>query len=103
VLRFLIESLNDDGYLEDSLQELAEAWPATTWSSSRSWCTASPWRCGCCKAWSPWAWARATGRMPAAAAGHLLQRGEAEASVVQTALAICAQPLDLLARRDLRR
>jgi hypothetical protein len=41
-LRFLIESLNDDGYLEDSLASLAAAWPArATWSRSKSWCTAS--------------------------------------------------------------
>jgi DNA-directed RNA polymerase specialized sigma54-like protein len=60
-LRFLIESLNDDGYLEESLQELAIALAGlTTWSRSTSWCTASPWPSACCKPWSPWAWAPAT-------------------------------------------
>ena len=58
-LRFLIESLNDDGYLDESLESLA-AGPgaATTTSSRKSWCTASAWRWACCTAWSRWAWAR---------------------------------------------
>jgi len=55
-LRFLIESLNDDGYLTDTLPELA----ATITSKSTNWCTASPWRWVCCSRSNPWAWAHAT-------------------------------------------
>jgi hypothetical protein len=43
-LRFLIESLNDDGYLEDSLEELAATLvdDDDELDALDSWCTASP-------------------------------------------------------------
>jgi RNA polymerase sigma-54 factor len=59
-LRFLIESLNDDGYLEDSLASLAAGLAGTTWSRPKNWSTASAWRWACCSRWNPPAWARAT-------------------------------------------
>ena len=59
-LRFLIESLNDNGYLEDPIEELAVGWPRATRRKPKNLCTVSPWRCVCCKAWNPRAWARAT-------------------------------------------
>jgi RNA polymerase sigma-54 factor len=102
-LRFLIESLNDDGYLEDSLK----SWPlpgrATTWSRSTSWCTASPWPCACCRHLEPvGVGARNLAecltlqlRALAADAHSACRRYRA-----QTALRICQQPLELLARRD---
>src|SRR6218665_1058283 len=58
-LYFLIESLNDDGYLEDSLEELASPWPARrTRSKSKNWCTASPSPNAFCKASHRREWAR---------------------------------------------
>jgi RNA polymerase sigma-54 factor len=51
-LCFLIESLNDDGYLDKSLESLAAAWRLTTPNSRRSWRPISAWRLVCCTAWS---------------------------------------------------
>ena len=66
-LRFLIESLNDDGYLDDSLEEIAASWRGRAAGrrrsddeSSTNWCTASAARCACCRAWSRSASAPAT-------------------------------------------
>jgi hypothetical protein len=69
-LRFLIESLNDDGYLEDSLEELAIGLAGPTKSSWTNWSTALLSRCACCTTWSPPVWAHAPGRMPDAAAAR---------------------------------
>ena len=41
-LRFLIESLNDDGYLEEPLEELAATLNPPDEEQLRSWCTTSP-------------------------------------------------------------
>jgi RNA polymerase sigma-54 factor len=59
-LRFLVESLNDDGYLEDSLQALASGLAGDDLEQFRkSWCTTSRWPSACCKAWTRRVWARA--------------------------------------------
>ncbi|BBL26490.1 MULTISPECIES: RNA polymerase factor sigma-54 [Comamonas] len=105
VLRFLIENLNDDGYLEESLQSLAEGLAGTDDPEQldelvhrftvalRLLHSLEPVGVG----------AQGLAECLQLQLNHLLQRGEAEASVVETALTICAQPLDLLARRDVRR
>jgi RNA polymerase sigma-54 factor len=59
-LRFLIESLNDDGYLEDSLASLAAGLAGDDLEQAENWSTASAWRWACCSRWNPPAWARAT-------------------------------------------
>ena len=60
-LRFLIESLNDDGYLEDSLPALASGLARRRQRAVRR--AGAPLPGGaaaCCRAWSRPAWARAT-------------------------------------------
>jgi RNA polymerase sigma-54 factor len=59
-LRFLIESLNDDGYLEDSLA-VAGRGPGRRRGAGRG--AGAPLQHGaghCCSRWNPPAWARAT-------------------------------------------
>ena len=106
-LRFLIESLNDDGYLEEPLQELAItlAGPDDLEQidelvhrftvAQRLLQTLEPVGVG----------ARnlaecLTLQLSALAADP---DSDAPAAVVQTALQICQQPLEMLARRDVRR
>ena len=106
-LRFLIESLNDDGYLEEPLQELAItlAGPDDLEQidelvhrftvAQRLLQTLEPVGVG----------ARnlaecLTLQLSALAADP---DSDAPAAVVQTALLICQQPLEMLARRDVRR
>lgn len=105
VLRFLIENLNDDGYLEDSLLALAEGLAGTDdlerleelvhrfTVALRLLHSLEPVGVG----------ARDLAECLQLQLRHLLQQGEAEPAVVDTAQAICAQSLDLLARRDVRR
>ena len=105
VLRFLIENLNDDGYLEDTLQALAEGLAGTDdveqldelvhrfTVALRLLHSLEPVGVG----------ARDLGECMQLQLRHLQQHGGGDAGVVETALAICAQPLDLLARRDVRR
>jgi RNA polymerase sigma-54 factor len=60
--------------------------------------------CACCKAWSPWAWARAT--WPSASRCSSALAADATAACRLTwcrRAANLRQPLDLLARRDVRR
>ena len=106
-LRFLIESLNDDGYLEEPLQELAVSLAGPDdleqidelvhrfTVAQRLLQTLEPVGVG----------ARnlaecLTLQLSALAADP---DSEAPAAVVQTALLICQQPLEMLARRDVRR
>lgn len=105
VLRFLIENLNDDGYLEESLQSLAEGLAGTDdleqleelvhrfTVALRLLHNMEPVGVG----------AQGLGECLQLQLRHLLQRGEADVSVVETAQTICQQPLELLARRDVRR
>ncbi|WP_370680263.1 RNA polymerase factor sigma-54 [Comamonas sp. GB3 AK4-5] len=105
VLRYLIENLNDDGYLEDTLQSLAEGLAGCEdperleelvhrfTVALRLLHSLEPVGVG----------ARDLGECLQLQLQHLQQRREADPAVLETALAICAQPLDLLARRDVRR
>jgi DNA-directed RNA polymerase specialized sigma54-like protein len=50
-LRFLIENLNDDGYLEDTVAQFGRGLRrVTTKSKLKNLSTASKWPCTCCKA-----------------------------------------------------
>lgn len=107
-LHFLIESLNDDGYLEDSLSDLAQAW----WRLEQGPDAAAP---------GPEALEAIEGRLRLALQ-HLQQfeptgvgaRDLAECLRLQilelrntpaarAALAICSQPLESVAKRDIKR
>ncbi len=103
-LRFLIESLNDDGYLEDPLEELAAGLAGRDDPEQfeelvhhftvalRLLQSLEPVGVG----------ARDLAECLTLQLRALAQE-EADPDTVQTALRICRQPLDLLARRDVRR
>ncbi len=107
-LRFLIESLNDDGYLEDSLQSLAEglAGPQSTEQVDElvhHFTVAL----GLLHHLEPvGVGARDLGECLSLQL-RALQKSEAldahQAGLLALALKICAQPMDLLARRDIKR
>lgn len=103
-LRFLIENLNDDGYLEESLQELAQGLAGTEdleqleelvhrfTVALRLLQSLEPVGVG----------ARDLGECLRLQLQHLTaQQGSDESQAV--ALQLCAQPLELLARRDVRK
>jgi len=104
-LRFLIESLNDDGYLEDPLETLAAGLagsddPEQTGQLVHHFTVAlrllqslEPAGVG----------ARNLAECLALQLRAMDQDEEGDPATVQTALAICRQPLDLLAKRDVRR
>ena len=77
---------------------------ATTWSSTRSWCTTSPWRCACCSSLEP---AGVGARILAECLTLQLRALQAASAgrrrVCPRPCAICKQPMDLLARRDVKR
>ncbi len=103
-LRFLIENLNDDGYLEDSLQELAEGLAGTDDLEQLDELvhrfTGGP--APAAVSWSPWAWARATWPNACACNCCTCTARTRRTSMLEVALQVCAQPLDMLARRDVR-
>ena len=106
-LRFLIESLNDHGYLEDPLEELAAGLAGADALEEqeelvhrftvalRLLQSLEPVGVG----------ARDLAECLSLQLQHLAARndGQVDAATVQTALRICAQPMELLARRDVRR
>ncbi|MBN9366771.1 MAG: RNA polymerase factor sigma-54 [Comamonadaceae bacterium] len=104
-LYFLIESLNDDGYLEDTLEELAEGLAGSEDLEQREELlhhftvalrllqSLEPTGVG----------ARDLTECLVLQLRALQDAEEADPAVLQTALALCAQPLELLARRDVRR
>lgn len=105
VLRYLIENLNEDGYLEDTLQSLAEGLAGVDdlerleellhrfTVALRLLHSLEPVGVG----------ARDLGECLQLQLQHLRQQREAEPAVLDAAQAICQQPMDLLARRDVRR
>jgi RNA polymerase sigma-54 factor len=104
-LRFLIESLNEDGYLEDPIETLAQGLAGTDDPEQldelvhhftvalRLLQSLEPTGVG----------ARNLAECLGLQLRALLQDGTADAETVQAALCICGQSLDLLARRDVRR
>ena len=104
-LRFLIESLTEDGYLEDPIETLAQGLAGTDDPEQldelvhhftvalRLLQSLEPTGVG----------ARNLAECLGLQLRALLQDGTADAETVQAALCICGQSLDLLARRDVRR
>ncbi len=103
-LGFLIESLNDDGYLEDSIEELAAGLAGDDaeeadellhrFTVARSLLQSlEPTGVGACN----------LGECLRLQLLALQQEGGQDPAVLAAALAACRQPLDLLARRDVRR
>ena len=104
-LYFLIESLNDDGYLEDPLEALAAGLAGSDDTEQieqlvhhftvalRLLQSLEPVGVG----------ARDLAECLALQLRAMDQDEEGDPATVQTALAICRQPLDLLAKRDVRR
>jgi RNA polymerase sigma-54 factor len=103
-LRFLIENLNDDGYLEDSLQELAEGLAGTDdleqldelvhrfTVALRLLQSLEPVGVG----------ARDLAECLRLQLLHL-HREDPQDEMLEVALQVCAQPLEMLARRDVRK
>ena len=104
-LRFLIESLNDDGYLDEPLESLAASLAGADDPEQleelvhrftvalRLLQNLEPTGVG----------ARDLAECLTLQLHAMNRDEEGDPAVIQTALAICRQPLDLLARRDLRR
>ncbi len=99
-LRFLIESLNDDGYLEDSLAELAQGLGGDDPEAVEELQQRFEVALRLLQSLEP---AGVGARHLAECLTLQLRTQPADNNVVRTALAICAQPMDLLARRDIKR
>ncbi|TFZ06620.1 RNA polymerase sigma-54 factor [Ramlibacter henchirensis] len=101
-LRFLIESLNDDGYLEDSIEALAHGLAPGQAEQQEELVHRFTVALGLLHHLDP----------PGVGARSLAEcltlqlharKGDADEEARQAALAICKQPMDLLARRDVKR
>jgi len=109
-LYFLIESLNDDGYLEDSLSDLALAWLQMSASAAALSPDATLLACEAAQQRLAMALQLLHHMEPAGVGARDL--GECLRLQIQelrnspearAALAICGQPLELLAKRDVKR
>ena len=102
-LRFLIESLNDDGYLEDTLESLAESLAPGDLEQQEELVHRFTVALRLLQSLDP----------PGVGARNLaecltlqlrsMQKDAPESDDCATALKVCAQPIDLLARRDVKR
>ena len=106
-LQFLIESLNDDGYLEDTLISLAEGLAAGDEAQVEPLVHHFTVALGLLQSLEPvGVGARGLAECLSLQLHALLQLGSADPmrnAAVQVALRICAQPMELLARRDIKR
>lgn len=105
-LRFLIESLNDDGYLEDSLPALASGLAGDDNDEFDELVHHFQVALGLLQSLEPvGVGARDLGECLAIQLRALAHAGESadQARARQTALLVCKQPMALLARRDFRR
>ncbi len=106
-LRFLIESLNDDGYLEDSLESLARGLAGADEEQVQELVQRFTVALALLQHLEPTGvGARNLGECLALQLRALRDARDGDASrmaVIAVALRICAQPMDLLARRDVRR
>ena len=106
-LRFLIESLNDDGYLEDTLEDLAHTLHPEDEEALQDLVHHFTVALGLLQSLEPvGVGARNLAeclRLQINALLQNLQSGSDEHQVMQVALRICTQPMDLLARRDIKR
>ncbi len=104
-LRFLIESLNDDGYLEDSLEELAQSLAGDDALAQEELVHRFTVALGLLQSLDP------TG-VGARNLGECLRlqlherlcaaQDPAQAALLQLALRLCQQPMEMLARRDIK-
>ena len=105
-LRFLIESLNDDGYLEDSLPALASSLAGDDNDQFDELVHHFQVALGLLQSLEPTGvGARSLGEcltIQLRALAHEDETAE-EAQIRKTAIAICKQPMELLARRDFKR
>ena len=106
-LRFLIESLNDDGYLEDPLEELARGLAGDDADQIEQLLHHFTVGLGLLQSLEPvGVGARSLGeclRLQLQAMQHLpMPDREGDTATVAVALRICQQPMDLLARRDIK-
>src|SRR5450830_212498 len=109
-LRFLIESLNDDGYLEDTLTALAEGLAGDAATQVEQLVHHFTVALSLLQSLEPTGvGARNLAECLTLQLQALLQLGvsnpekQALRPVLEVALRICAQPMDLLARRDIKR
>jgi RNA polymerase sigma-54 factor len=107
-LGFLIESLNDDGYLEDSLHDLALAWLrleglTEAALSDPELLEALEQRLGTALHWLQHLEPAGVGARDLGECLRLQILELRNTPQAQAALAVCQQPLELLARRDLKR
>lgn len=105
-LRFLIESLNDDGYLEDTLAELATGLAGDDNDQFDDLVHHFQVALGLLQSLEPvGVGARSLGECLTIQLRALAEPGESDeaAQIRKTAIAICKQPMELLARRDFKR
>jgi len=123
-LRFLIESLNDDGYLEDPLESLAQGLAGDDWEQVEDLVHHFTVALGLLHSLDPVGVGardlaeclrlQIKAELASARASQLLQSAQSEEEdgdlplqdrieMLEVALRICQQPLDLLARRDIKR
>ncbi|NUN61536.1 MAG: RNA polymerase factor sigma-54 [Burkholderiaceae bacterium] len=103
-LRFLIESLNDDGYLEDPLEELATGLAGGDLEQTEELVHRFTVALRLLQSLEPTGvGARHLAECLTLQLKALVHDGVADAETLETALCICQQPLELLARRDVRR
>jgi len=103
-LRFLIESLNDDGYLEDSFQTLAESLAGDDLEQCEELVHRFQVALGLLQSLEPTGvGARDLGECLRLQLQAIPADTEERAAVRACALLICKQPLELLAKRDVKR
>ena len=103
-LRFLIESLNDDGYLEDPLEALAESLAADDAEEREELLHRFTVALRLLQHLDPpGVGARDLGECLRLQLRALDEQEQIEPDLCATALRICSQPMDLLARRDVKR
>ena len=103
-LRFLVESLNDDGYLTDPLDELAAGLAGGDLEQTEELVHRFTVALRLLQSLEPTGvGARNLGECLTLQLKALQHEGAADADMLDTALRICQQPLELLARRDVRR
>ena len=103
-LRFLIESLNDDGYLEDPLEELATGLAGGDLEQTEELVHRFTVALRLLQSLEPTGvGARNLAECLTLQLKALDADEEGDPDTVQTALTICQQPLEMLARRDIRR
>ena len=102
-LRFLIESLNDDGYLEDSLEQLAAGLAPDDMEQQEELVHRFTMALHLLQSLEPTGIGARTLSECLCLQLKALQAAAPEDPVIATALRICSHPVDLLARRDVKR